>query len=457
MSSQQRHRSRSRSRSRERDDHSNSHRRQYGAAYGQMNHNVMNVYSNHNNRFPQPYSYINPYPTYFPSNFHLLKRPIPSPHPRDPPVYAQSPPSPCPPPRPPPPCPPRAVEPLPLFFCSACGTDKAGSDFSNRQKRKAQNMRRCRVCIESNIISETFRKNERDEVVRVRNNENNHNQSSDNHNNEQNEPNQDSNISSSSFACHWCDQSFTTVEDLAVHCNTAHFPDSNASEQKDQDNQQNQDADHKQEVEMKDDDPVITDKKKKKEYVSLPIDGRWIVYYSDPNDIEGDKDSEYNKLITHRYKMDLETLDIESSNVNGHCVKGSGDYEWRFLLKGALDESNNFVFTMKGRNDTIYGKARFDGKDSLKRGSWYLDKKRKKECGILSAQRDHEYDKHKEDDDTEKVLCIMCMENECCVACIPCGHTSVCRDCVEGVTNSHKCPFCAMPITGVMNIFISGF
>jgi len=46
--------------------------------------------------------------------------------------------------------------------------------------------------------------------------------------------------------------------------------------------------------------------------------------------------------------------------------------------------------------------------------------------------------------------CIICLENERCVALIPCGHLCLCRECSGTQT---KCPVCRTPVTTYLRTY----
>jgi len=59
------------------------------------------------------------------------------------------------------------------------------------------------------------------------------------------------------------------------------------------------------------------------------------------------------------------------------------------------------------------------------------------------------------EDKTEKEVddqrsCIICLENERCVALIPCGHLCLCRECSG---TQKKCPICRTPIQDLLRTY----
>lgn len=53
---------------------------------------------------------------------------------------------------------------------------------------------------------------------------------------------------------------------------------------------------------------------------------------------------------------------------------------------------------------------------------------------------------------SDRLLCKICLENECCVVFMPCKHMACCSDCS---VNFNKCIICRQKIASFLKIFIS--
>eukprot|EP01084_Bolivina_argentea_P136635 240633_1 len=143
------------------------------------------------------------------------------------------------------------------IFCSGCGKHQHKNKFSKTQKSRQQNSRRCKKCIEDNKPRGAFTKNDQNEIIKTvtENTANNSNNQEETlptianlnqqqipentnnnitNNNNINDANSNNNIeilssendnNEADFGCIWCEETFTDVRSLTVHCNAVHFGD----------------------------------------------------------------------------------------------------------------------------------------------------------------------------------------------------------------------------------------
>ena len=57
------------------------------------------------------------------------------------------------------------------------------------------------------------------------------------------------------------------------------------------------------------------------------------------------------------------------------------------------------------------------------------------------------------DNDADKEICKVCLNNKINTVLVPCGHRCICEDCGKSLGASKKCPICRQKIQKVMKTF----